>query len=74
MLSAGFFYWMDIFMRFRTGFCVTFNLKRKLVMEAPHIAGASLEHSRGLPHAAETHVLTVLQPLLLTRPVTCMAG
>ena len=42
MLSAGFFYWMDILMRFRTGFCVTFNLKRKLVMDAPHIAGASL--------------------------------
>ena len=68
MLSAGFFYWADILMRFRTGFCVTFNLKRKLVMDAPHIAGASVEHSPGFLHSAESHVLTELAyPLLLAQ-------
>ncbi len=46
-------------MRFRTGFCVTFNLKRKLVMEAPFIAGASLGHGVcGSFQSADAHVLT----------------
>eukprot|EP00891_Asterochloris_glomerata_P008763 jgi/Astpho2/8763/Aster-05321 len=45
IMFGGFFYWMDIFMRFRTGFCVTFNLKRKLVMEAPFIADSYIRHA-----------------------------
>lgn len=44
MLNAGAFYWVDIFMRFRMGFCVVYNLKRELIMDGGLIAHFYVRH------------------------------
>ena len=41
---AGAFYWADIFMRFRMGFCVVYNLKRELIMDGGLIAHYYVRH------------------------------
>ena len=41
---TGAFYWADIFMRFRMGFCVVYNLKRELIMDGGLIAHFYVRH------------------------------
>ena len=42
---AGLFYWFDILMRFRMGFCVIYNLKRELIMDGGLIAHFYIRHN-----------------------------
>lgn len=38
------FYWADILMRFRMGFCVVYNLKRELIMDGGLVAHFYVRH------------------------------
>ena len=42
---TGLFYWVDVFMRFRMGFCVVYNLKRELIMDGGLIAHFYIRHN-----------------------------
>lgn len=44
-MAAGLFYWVDVFMRFRMGFCVVYNLKRELIMDGGLIAHFYIRHN-----------------------------
>ncbi|KAL3135938.1 hypothetical protein ABBQ32_006983 [Trebouxia sp. C0010 RCD-2024] len=44
LICGGLFYWVDIIMRFRTGFCVVYNLKRGLIMDGRLIAHFYIFH------------------------------
>lgn len=45
LVLGGLFYWIDIFMRFRMGFCVVYNLKRELIMDGGLIAHFYIRHN-----------------------------
>ena len=68
--NAGLFYWFDIFMRFRMGFCVIYNLKRELIMDGGLIAHFYVRHNTfvvdvlaAIPAIAEVHLSNVVTPL-----------
>ena len=65
-LHAGLFYWADILMRFRMGFCVVYNLKRELIMDGGLIAHFYVLHNTfitdfiaAVPAIAEVYLITI---------------